>query len=94
MAGQKSPSASIMIREFTQKMCDFRGEVEMLNMKMTDLIDDWFEVVDIYNEEKKLLMAWKKQQALLTPQAPCHEDIESLSNTPSKKPDLKSADKR
>ena len=94
MTGQKLLSALTMIRKFTQKRCDFRGEVELLNMKMTDLIDDWFEVIDIYNEEKKALMARKKQQALLTPQAPCHADTESSLNILSEKPDLKPADKQ
>ena len=60
MTSQKIPSSSVMIRKFTQKVFNFRGEVEMLEMKMTELIHDWLDVVEIYDEEKKMLKTKKK----------------------------------
>ena len=65
MTDQKSPLTSAMIRQFTQHICNFRGEVEMLEMKMTDLIDFWSEIIDTYDQEKKVLRAKNEQEVVL-----------------------------
>ena len=65
MTSQKIPSSSVMIRKFTQKVFNFRGEVEMLNMKMTELMHDWLEVAERYEEETKARHLRHKAKAIL-----------------------------
>ena len=65
MTDQKLPLTSTMICQFTQHICNFRGEVEMLEMKMTDLIDFWSEIVDTYGQEKETLRAKNEQEVVL-----------------------------
>ena len=90
MTSQKSPSTSTMIRRFTQQMRNFRGEVEILDMKMTDLFYDWLKVVEIYDEEKKTLKAKKKTKVISNKK---RHNGRSVVSTNLQKPDLKTSDK-
>lgn len=71
MTNQKLPLTSAMMRKFTQQMYDFRGEVEMLDMKMTDLMYFWLDVVDTYDEEKKALK-FRNEQKVVSNEKSCN----------------------